>query len=247
MANDTVAELRAKEEGEPIASFLKMRILELTPGYAKVVMPVTLEYQNFNGLIFGGMIMAVTDQAFAYASNSVAYPSVASQFNIHFIAGASAGDGAFGFGFQAGAIFRPNDLVAIGASFNSTQYFSDFEFNTTYDNPYVPDGTATSFGMPRTITFNMDVPMMIGAGSSVGSARMCCCSLSCCWIGLGAARSTFTSPASSAASMAPRVMKPSCSSSGLPPAKAAVERPTKKAVVAMKDLMCSPPVADGSS
>ena len=64
--------------------------------------------------------------------------------------GASAGDGAFGFGFQAGAIYRPNDIVAVGAAFNSTQSFSDFEFNTTYDNPYLPDGTATSFGMPRT-------------------------------------------------------------------------------------------------
>jgi len=80
---------------------------------------------------------------------------------------AAAGDGAFGFGFQAGAIFRPNDLVAIGASFNSAQYFSDFEFNTTYDNPYLPDGTPTSFGMPRTINFNMDVPMMVGAGMSL--------------------------------------------------------------------------------
>ena len=50
------------------------------------------EYQNFNGLIFGGVIMALADQAFAYASNSVAYPSIASQFNIHFVAGAEVGD-----------------------------------------------------------------------------------------------------------------------------------------------------------
>ena len=91
-ASDTVAELRAREEKEPIASFLKMRLLELTPGYAKVVMPLAPEYQNFNGVIFGGMVMAVADQAFAYASNSVAYPSVASQFNIHFVAGARVDD-----------------------------------------------------------------------------------------------------------------------------------------------------------
>ncbi len=91
-ASDTIAELRAREEKESIASFLKMRLLELTPGYAKVVMPLAPEYQNFNGLIFGGIVMAVADQAFAYASNSVAYPSVASQFNIHFIAGANPSD-----------------------------------------------------------------------------------------------------------------------------------------------------------
>jgi len=89
---DSVAELKVMEEREPIASFLKMRLEELAPGYARVVMKVLPEYLNFNGFIFGGMIMAVADQAFAYASNSVSYPSVASQFNIHFIAGAEVGD-----------------------------------------------------------------------------------------------------------------------------------------------------------
>jgi len=90
--SDNVAELKAREKGEPIASFLKMRILELTPGYAKVAMKLMPEYQNFNGLIFGGIVMAVADQAFAYASNSLAYPSIASQFNIHFITGAGVDD-----------------------------------------------------------------------------------------------------------------------------------------------------------
>jgi len=91
-ASDNLAELRAREKGEPIASFLKMRLLELSPGYAKVAMKLTPEYRNFNGLIFGGIIMAVADQAFAYASNSLAHPSIASQFNIHFIAGAEVND-----------------------------------------------------------------------------------------------------------------------------------------------------------
>jgi acyl-CoA thioesterase len=89
---DSVAELIAKGKKEPIASYLKMRLLELTPGYAKVAMKLMPKYQNFNGLIFGGIIMAVADQAFAYASNSLAHPSIASQFNIHFIAGAGVDD-----------------------------------------------------------------------------------------------------------------------------------------------------------
>lgn len=89
---DTVTELRAREENEPIASFLKIKLLELELGYAKVVMPMSPEYRNFNGLIFGGIVMAVADQAFAYASNSLAYPSVAAQFNIHLVAGAGADD-----------------------------------------------------------------------------------------------------------------------------------------------------------
>ncbi len=91
-SSDSVAGLIAKEETEPIASFLKMRMLELSPGYAKVAIKLVSEYQNFNGLIFGGIIMAVADQAFAYASNSLAHPSIASQFNIHFVASAAVND-----------------------------------------------------------------------------------------------------------------------------------------------------------
>lgn len=91
-ASNALAELRAGAEAEPIASFLKMQLVELSPGYAKVVMKLTPEYQNFNGLIFGGIVMAVADQAFAYTVNSVTRPSIASQFNIHFIAAAKVGD-----------------------------------------------------------------------------------------------------------------------------------------------------------
>ena len=91
-ASDNLGQLKAKGKKEPIASFLKMHLLELSPGYAKVAMKLTPEYQNFNGLIFGGIIMAVADQAFAYASNSATPHSVASQFNIHFISGAEAND-----------------------------------------------------------------------------------------------------------------------------------------------------------
>ena len=91
-ASDNVAQLRAKAEAEPIASFLKMRLLELSPGYAKIAMKLTPDYLNFNELIFGGIIMAVADQAFAYASNSTTPRSIASQFNIHFIAGAKVTD-----------------------------------------------------------------------------------------------------------------------------------------------------------
>ena len=90
--SNNIAELRVKEKEEPIASFLNMWLLELSPGYAKVAMKLIPEYQNFNGLTFGGIIMAVADQAFAYAVNSISHPSIASQFNIHFIASAAADD-----------------------------------------------------------------------------------------------------------------------------------------------------------
>lgn len=69
-----------------------MRLVELSPGYAKVVMKLMPEYENFNGMVFGGIVMAVADQAFAYATNSIVSPSIATQFNIHLIAGANTND-----------------------------------------------------------------------------------------------------------------------------------------------------------
>jgi acyl-CoA thioesterase len=84
--------LMAKMEGEPIASFLKIKVLELSPGYSKVSMKMLPEYVNFNGVIFGSIIMAVADYAFSLAINSLSLPSLATQFNIHLLAPAAVGD-----------------------------------------------------------------------------------------------------------------------------------------------------------
>ena len=89
---DNISELKSRAEKEPIASFLKMRLVELSPGYAKVTMKLTPEYLNFNGMVLGGIVMALADQAFAYASNSLSLPSLATQFNIHLIAAAAVDD-----------------------------------------------------------------------------------------------------------------------------------------------------------
>ncbi len=89
---DNVTELKAMEAEEPIASFLNMKLLELTPGYSKVTMKLTDDHMNFNGLVFGGIVMSIADQAFAYATNSLVSPSIATQFNIHLISGAKPGD-----------------------------------------------------------------------------------------------------------------------------------------------------------
>jgi acyl-CoA thioesterase len=91
-ADDNVAALKAKAGREPIASFLDMKLLELSEGYARVSAKLKPEYLNFNNLVFGGIVMAVADQAFAYGTNSVITPNVASQFNIHFVASADVKD-----------------------------------------------------------------------------------------------------------------------------------------------------------
>jgi acyl-CoA thioesterase len=90
--SDLIARLKEQEAGEPIAAFLKMKLLELTPGCARVKMKITPEHLNFNGMVFGGIVMALADQAFAYATNSLVSPSIATQFNIHLISGTGVGD-----------------------------------------------------------------------------------------------------------------------------------------------------------
>ena len=90
--NDTVTELVTREKDEPIASFLGLKLVELAPGHSKVELTVKEEFINFNGYIFGGIIMSLVDQAFAYATNSLNFPSVASQINIHFLAAPGVGD-----------------------------------------------------------------------------------------------------------------------------------------------------------
>lgn len=87
-----IEKLKKLANSEPVASFLGMRLLEISDGYARVAMKMKAEYLNFNGMVFGGIISAVADQAFAYATNSVITPNVASQFNIHFIASAGEND-----------------------------------------------------------------------------------------------------------------------------------------------------------
>ncbi|MGQ9545707.1 MAG: PaaI family thioesterase [Dehalococcoidia bacterium] len=91
-----IVELQAKAQTEPIATFLGVRLVEVSEGYAKVAMKLRPEYANFLGGTFGGIIMSVADEAFAYATNSVITPNVASQFNIHFVAAPDMNDELIG-------------------------------------------------------------------------------------------------------------------------------------------------------
>ncbi len=89
---DYVSELRTKSLNEPVGHFLQTTLVELEPGYAKVKINIKPEYVNFNGLVFGGIITSVIDEAFAYATNSLIKPSYASQLNVHFINAPAVGD-----------------------------------------------------------------------------------------------------------------------------------------------------------
>jgi acyl-CoA thioesterase len=93
--DEKVLVLKAKLSSEPVASFLDIKVLELIPGYSKISMKMRPEYINFNGVIFGSIVMAAADYAFSLAINSLHMPSLATQFNIHLLAPTSAGDELF--------------------------------------------------------------------------------------------------------------------------------------------------------
>jgi acyl-CoA thioesterase len=83
---------RMKCQDEPAAQFFGTRIVELTPGHSRVVILMRPEFANFYGVVFGGIIMSLADQAFGCAVNSLNYPSVAAQFNTYFLESARVGD-----------------------------------------------------------------------------------------------------------------------------------------------------------
>jgi acyl-CoA thioesterase len=101
--------LKARMEAEPIASFLDIKVHEVSPGYARVSMKMKPEYLNFNRVIFGGIITAVADHAFSLAINSLAMPSLSIQFNIYLLAPAAVGDELIG----EGRVLRSGKRVGI--------------------------------------------------------------------------------------------------------------------------------------
>lgn len=80
---------------------------------------------------------------------------------------ATAADGAFGFGFQAGLIYQLSDALALGVSYSSPQWFQDFEYNGVYENPNLPN-----FQQAREFSFALDVPAVYGAGVSMDLDRL---------------------------------------------------------------------------
>ncbi len=75
---------------------------------------------------------------------------------------AANADGAFGAGFQLGMLAKVSDRVSVGASYTSPQWFKEFEYNGTFENPNLPDYLA-----PRRMTFRLDAPAVYAGGVAV--------------------------------------------------------------------------------
>ncbi len=70
---------------DTFAKSIGMRVVELSPGYAKALMDVTDDHVNLFRMAHGGAIFSVADHACEAAGNSFGEPAVAIQNNIHFL------------------------------------------------------------------------------------------------------------------------------------------------------------------
>ena len=79
-------------ERDRASQALGMRLLEVGPGRARVVMTVRPDMVNGHDVCHGGIVFALADSAFAFACNSYNENTVAATGAIDFLAAARAGD-----------------------------------------------------------------------------------------------------------------------------------------------------------
>ena len=89
----------------------------------------------------------------------VTTPGAGNAFDRSYYSSAATGDSRFGVGFLGGLMWNINDMVSVGASYNSKQSFGTFEFNSTYANPTQPN-----FGQPRTLNLKLELPAILAGG-----------------------------------------------------------------------------------
>jgi acyl-CoA thioesterase len=77
---------------DAFAKTVGMRVVELSPGYAKALMEVTDDHVNVFRMAHGGVIFSVADHACEAAGNSFGEPAVAIQNNMHFLSPGTPGD-----------------------------------------------------------------------------------------------------------------------------------------------------------
>jgi len=82
---DRLEKMREASLVEPAWQFLGIILEDVDDGYAKASLRVKPEFLNFVGTVHGGIIMTLADSAFGYAVNSLNFPTVACQFNTHFL------------------------------------------------------------------------------------------------------------------------------------------------------------------
>ena len=86
-----LARIKARCKKEPYPKLLGIEVLEIKPGYARVSMQFNPDMQNIFGMLHGGAVFSLLDEAFQLACNARGEIAVAQQVNTYFVAAASPG------------------------------------------------------------------------------------------------------------------------------------------------------------
>jgi acyl-CoA thioesterase len=84
--------IRSKADEEPFARKLGLRLVDFDDGYARVEMNVTEDLTNILGMLHGGAIFSLVDEAFQIGVNASGTTSVALNMSISYLKSARIGD-----------------------------------------------------------------------------------------------------------------------------------------------------------
>jgi acyl-CoA thioesterase len=85
MTGSVLESLKEQIRDEPFANHMGIRLRDIGPGYAVMEARFSEKMRNFNGLIHGGAIFALMDEAFGAASNSHGTIALALNLNVIFL------------------------------------------------------------------------------------------------------------------------------------------------------------------
>ena len=86
MTKDIFESIREEIKNEPYANHMGIRLRDIGPGYAVMETRYSEKMTNFVGLVHGGAIFSLIDEAFSAASNSHGTVAVALNLNVTFLA-----------------------------------------------------------------------------------------------------------------------------------------------------------------
>ena len=91
MSDPAIDKLWARCAKEEFSKLLDLEVLEIEPGYAKVAMNFNSKLTNIFGMLHGGAVFSLLDEAFQLACNAHGTVAVAQQLNIYYLAPAQPG------------------------------------------------------------------------------------------------------------------------------------------------------------
>ena len=85
MGKNGLGSLKEQIKNEPFANHMGISLRDIAPGYAMVEARFSEKMNNFHGLIHGGAVFALIDEAFGAASNSQGTIALALNMSITFV------------------------------------------------------------------------------------------------------------------------------------------------------------------